>query len=605
MNIARPIDSPPSASHRAAFGTLDDARTILRERFGYPDFRPPQIRAIEAALSGRDALVVLPTGGGKSLCYQVPALVRGGLTVVISPLISLMKDQVEALERRGIAATYLNSTLGAAAASERMARVRDRSVLLLYLSPERLEAGRTLDELAAIGVNLLAVDEAHCISEWGHDFRPSYRRIGTMRHRLGGAQTIALTATATPQVRRDIVQQLALREAEIAVAGFDRPNLAYHVRSLRSEYDKDVQTIRLLHESTAPAIVYTPTRRAVERITSLLIRARLQATAYHAGLTHGMRQRAQDAFMEARTRVIVATSAFGMGIDKSDVRLVVHHAMPGSLEAYYQEAGRAGRDGKDSTCMLLHTASDRTTHDYFLRGTHPERAVVERVWQSLRRIADADGLVPLSPEQFASQSLAGIPARQAAAALRVLTANHLCRVDQPAPGRVWVRLLAAPGRIERELSGDRAFDRELLRALWRGTNARLERGAAVNLDGLPPGFGGAKGLVPILERLEAQQIVTWTRASGRIRLLRSRSAASPPVNWQHLARRQRTDEAKLEAMEGYVHSHHCRRAYMLRYFGDRDARPHCGACDRCLATPPVSLIPTRRTTGRTQSRPRI
>lgn len=605
MDIARPIDSPPSASHRAAFGTLDDARTVLRERFGYPDFRPPQVRAITAAVSGRDALVVLPTGGGKSLCYQVPALVRGGLTVVISPLISLMKDQVEALERRGIAATYLNSTLGAAAASERMARVRDRSVHLLYLSPERLEAGRTLDQLAAVGVHLLAVDEAHCISEWGHDFRPSYRRIGTMRNRLGGLQTIALTATATPQVRRDIVQQLALREPEIAVAGFDRTNLAYHVRSVRSEYDKDTQTIALLRDSAAPAIVYTPTRRAVERITSMLMRARLQATAYHAGLSHGMRQRAQDAFMEERTRVIVATSAFGMGIDKPDVRLVVHHAMPGSLEAYYQEAGRAGRDGMDSTCILLHTASDRTTHEFFLRGTHPERAVVERVWQSLCSIANTDGLVPLSPDQFATQSLAGIPSRQAAAAIRVLTANHLCRVDQPAPGRVWIRLLAAPGRIRRELSGDRTFDRDLLRALWRCTNARLASGAAVNLDGLPPGFGGAKGLVPILERLEAQQFVTWTRASGGIRLLRSRSAASPPVDWQHLARRARTDVAKLEAMEGYVHSHHCRRAYVLRYFGDCDARPHCSACDRCLDTPPDVLVPTHRTAGRTQTRPRI
>ena len=196
------------ARNSTSFGTLVEARAVLRDRFGYPDFRAPQIRAVEAVLSGRDALVVLPTGGGKSLCYQVPALVRGGLTVVISPLISLMKDQVETLEKRGVAAAYINSTLGAAASSDRMARVRDRSLQLLYLSPERLEAGRTLEQLAAVGVNLLAVDEAHCISEWGHDFRPSYRRIGVMRDRLGGLQTIALTATATPQVRRDIVQQL-------------------------------------------------------------------------------------------------------------------------------------------------------------------------------------------------------------------------------------------------------------------------------------------------------------------------------------------------------------------------------------------------------------
>ncbi len=395
MPPARPATPTSSSGRRTAIGTLHEARTVLRERFGHADFRPPQLRAIEAALSGRDALVVLPTGGGKSLCYQVPALVRGGLTVVISPLISLMKDQVEALERRGIPAAYINSTLGAAASSERMARVRDHSLQLLYLSPERLESGRTLDQLAAVGVSLLAVDEAHCISEWGHDFRPSYRRIGSMRDRLGGLQTIALTATATPQVRRDIVQQLVLRDPEIAVAGFDRTNLAYHVRRLRSEHEKDEETIGLLRDTTAPAIVYTPTRKAVERITAMLVRARVHATAYHAGLAHTTRQRAQDAFMEERTRVIVATSAFSMGIDKPDVRLVVHHAMPGSLEAYYQEAGRAGRDGEGSTCILLHTTKDRATHEFFLNSTHPARALVERVWRSLQGMADAEGFVPL------------------------------------------------------------------------------------------------------------------------------------------------------------------------------------------------------------------
>ena len=598
-----PLSTP--AHHATSFGTLDEARAVLRERFGYPDFRPPQIRAVEAVLRGRDALVVLPTGGGKSLCYQVPALVRGGLTVVISPLISLMKDQVETLEKRGVAAAYINSTLGAAASSDRMARVRDRSLQLLYLSPERLEAGRTLEHLAAAGVRLLAVDEAHCISEWGHDFRPSYRRLGVMRDRLGGIQTIGLTATATPQVRRDIVQQLALREPEIAVAGFDRTNLTYHVRRVPGEREKDHETIALLRAESAPAVVYTPTRKAVERITSLLVRARVRATAYHAGLANTARQRAQDAFMEGRTRVIVATSAFGMGIDKPDIRLVVHHAMPGSLEAYYQEAGRAGRDGKDSTCILLHTARDRATHEFFLRGTHPARAVILGVWQTLQSLAGTDGVVPLSPDQFLASGAAALAPREAGAALRILAANHLCRLEQPVRGRVWIRLLASPARVARELSGERAFDREVLRALWRGTNAGIAMGASVNLDGLPPGFGGETGLVPILERLEAQQFVTWRRATGRIKLLCARGSSTPPVNWQHLERRRRTDMARLDAMEGYVYSHHCRRAYVLRYFGDRDARAYCGACDRCLASPAASKFLSRRTTVRARSRPRF
>ncbi|GAB1341287.1 hypothetical protein MASR1M101_04140 [Gemmatimonas sp.] len=567
---------------------MADARMVLQQRFGYPDFRPPQRRAVEAVLSGRDALIVLPTGGGKSLCYQVPALVRGGLTVVVSPLISLMKDQVEALERRGIAAAYINSTLSASATADRMARARSGDLAMLYLSPERLESGRMSDQLHAVGLALLAVDEAHCISEWGHDFRPSYRRIGALRALLGAPQTVALTATATPDVRRDIERQLVLRDAEIVVGGFDRTNLTYHVRSHPTESAKDHAAVALLRAERAPSIVYTPTRKAVERVTGLLVRAGIKATAYHAGLAHTLRQRAQDAFMEERTRVIVATSAFGMGIDKPDVRLVVHHAMPGSLEAYYQEAGRAGRDGKASTCILLYDPADRATHDYFIAGTHPERHAVERTWAALRAAADGDGLVHASVEQVA-RAVPGVSERVAAAALRVLSTHHACNVEPPSPGRIWMRLLAAPTRIAAELVGERDFEREVLRAVWRATRGRVANGAAVDLDGLPPGFGGSMGLVPVLGRLAAQQFVMWTRRGGGVRLSpAARSASSPSIDWPQLAQRRETDVTRLDAMDEYARIHHCRRAYVLRYFGDPDARPHCGACDRCLeATGPL------------------
>ena len=564
------------------FGTLDDARRILRAHFGYPDFRPPQIRAVEAVLSGRDALIVLPTGGGKSLCYQVPALVRGGLAVVVSPLISLMTDQVDTLKRRGVAAAYINSTLGAAATAERMARARDGTLRLLYLSPERLEAGRTLEQLRAIGIRLLAVDEAHCISEWGHDFRPSYRRIGQLRERLGGLQTVALTATATPAVRRDIIAQLALDDPDIVVGGFDRTNLSYEVRTYRRERDKDDALVTALHDQQAPAIVYAPTRKAVERVTALLRRAGLAATAYHAGLEHSARQQAQEAFMAERTRLIVATSAFGMGIDKPDVRLVVHHAMPGSLEAYYQEAGRAGRDGQPGHCLLLYSAADRDTHEFFLEGTHPSRPLVEGVWTVLRGLADDTGHVPLVAEALVRHVAPTFGERAAGAALRVLMANHVCTVEAAAPGRVWVRLLATPERIIREI-GSAHVERELLRALWRAAGRQLEQGAVIDLDGLSPGMGDAGVLVPILERLEARQFVAWIRHGGGMRVARrARRMATPPVNWRQLERRRRTDRERLDAMEAYVHTRHCRRAYVLHYFGDAGARPQCGACDRCF-----------------------
>ena len=578
---------------------------MLLSRFGYPNFRPPQMGAIEAVLSGRDALVVLPTGGGKSLCYQVPALMRRGLTVVVSPLIALMKDQVEALERRGVPAAFINSTLTAAHVSDRIRRARDGSLKLLYLSPERLEVGRLLGDLSAIGVALLAVDEAHCISAWGHDFRPSYRRIGHMRERLGRPQTVALTATATPSVRRDIVRQLALREANVVVAGFDRTNLTYHVQTVVGQASKERVASTWLRTATGPAIMYASTRMDVERLTAALVRGGIRATAYHAGLAGTVRQRAQDAFMDERARVIVATSAFGMGIDKPDVRLVLHHAMPGSLEAYYQEAGRAGRDGKHSTVVLLHDPIDRSTHDFFIDLANPPRPVIERAWQIMRDGADREGFVTLSPAVLASLLGPRSDEQRAAAAMRSLVACGACAIVSPSPGRIRIRLTASPERVQRELVGGLHFEREVLRALWRAVGRQLESGASVDLDGLPPGFGGAVGLVPVLERLEARQIVTWSRTGGGYRLhTKSRDGGWPAINWPELERRRHADVARLDAMEEYAKTRYCRRAFFLRYFGEHGARAQCGACDRCLGTAADALLRCGGRRTRARSYPR-
>jgi ATP-dependent DNA helicase RecQ len=571
------VPTPPS--------TLEQARAVLRRHFGYPDFRPPQLPAVEAVLSGRDALLLLPTGGGKSLCYQVPALLRDGLTIVVSPLISLMKDQVETLDRRGVPAAFLNSTIGAHDVADRMARARDGALKLLYLAPERLDADRTLTALRDIGIALLAVDEAHCISEWGHDFRPSYRKLGTIRERLGGPQTVALTATATPSVRQDIVQQLALRHPKIVVGGFDRTNLTYHVARAPSPRDKDAAAIAWLRRADGPGIVYAPTRTAVERVAAALVRGRVRAVAYHGGLDPALRQRAQDAFMDARAPVIVATNAFGMGIDKPDVRLVVHHAMPGTLEAYYQEAGRAGRDGAHSTCVLLHSVADRRTHEFFIAATHAERRVVERIWRVLREAADATGRVPFGVDTLVTRLPPSVGERPIGAALRVLEASALCTVTPPVRGRIWVRLLATPARIRRELIGVRALERRLLQAFWRLAGHQVETGAVFDLSDLPGVLGGPTGVVPLLERLAAQQFVTWVKQGAELRLDSSRlTAPVPPVDWLALDRRRRAEIRRLDAMQGYAQTRHCRRAFVLRYFGDPDARPRCGACDRCLGT---------------------
>lgn len=577
---------------------LEAARALLRDRFGHPDFRPPQVPAVEAVLGGRDALIVLPTGGGKSLCYQVPALLRGGLTLVLSPLISLMKDQVEALERRGLPAAFINSTLGPGEVADRLARVEDGRIRILYLAPERVKGGRMMRRLREVGVALLAVDEAHCISEWGHDFRPTYRRIGHIRDQLGGPQTVALTATATPDVRADIVRQLGLRAPQVVVAGFDRTNLTYHVAPTRTQHDKDEAAVTWLREAQGPAIVYAPTRKAVERVAGVLNRRRIRAVAYHAGLDDAPRRRAQDAFMSEEVRVIVATSAFGMGIDKPDVRLVVHHAMPGSLEAYYQEAGRAGRDGRPSRCVLLHAYPDRFTHEFFISNAHPDRRVVEQLWRWLVQRADGSGLVADLLEDAVAALPREVGARKVEAALRILQGAGACVPEPPTPGRVWVRLLATPARITRELAGAREYDRELLRALWRAVGRRLADGVSIDLDGLPPGFHGATGVVPVLERLDAEQFVAWSRVGGGWRIPVERlKEATVPVDWTVLERRRQADLERLDSMQQYAQTRYCRRAYLLRYFGDPAAREACAGCDRCLgssAHEPPRVSRTRR-----------
>jgi ATP-dependent DNA helicase RecQ len=565
--------------------SLENARRVLRQSFGYDAFRPGQERAVGAVLSGRDTLVILPTGGGKSICYQVPALMLPGLTVVISPLISLMKDQVDALEARGLPATFINSTLTSNEVADRFARAARGELKLVYLAPERFDVGSAAERLRAMGVSLLAVDEAHCISEWGHDFRPAYLRIRQVRERLGAPPTVALTATATAEVRRDIVRQLALSEPETVITGFDRRNLRYSVVRTRTESDKDLALTQALRESEGLAVVYASTRRAVERITQMLGRRKIRAVGYHAGLDDAHRRDVQEAFMREEARVIVATNAFGMGIDKPNVRLVVHHAMPGTLEAYYQEAGRAGRDGLQSECVLLHAFRDRFTHEFFIKSSYPERETVETVYTELRRAADNTGLARLSTADIASVTRGQVKEREAESALRVLVQGRAIVNEPSTANRLWVRLLASPDRIKRELGEGREAERDLLRALWRVVGSRIQNGATIDPAGLPPGFGGAQGVSALLEELQSRQFVVWERTGGGLRL---RDPGAPlskfPIDWDSLDRHRRADMDKLDSMQRYAYATGCRRGFLLRYFGDPAAMRSCDGCDICLGT---------------------
>lgn len=355
-----------------------DLSQTLQQYFGFTSFRPSQEKIIRSLLAGRDTLAVLPTGGGKSLCYQLPALCRQGLTVVISPLIALMKDQVDTLTQQNIPATMLNSAVSQDDYRARMRALRRGELRLLYVAPERLESTYFLQFLASLPVTMLVVDEAHCISEWGHEFRPSYRTIWRAIEALPRRPVIgAFTATATPRVREDILTELHLHDPAVFVEGFDRPNLYFDVSTEGDGYIADY--VRAHDDDSG--IIYCATRKRVDELYLTLQGTGVDVTKYHAGMSEDARNRAQDDFVYDRCPVIVATNAFGMGIDKSNVRYVLHAQLPASMEAYYQEAGRAGRDGEPSECILLYHGGDVRTRKYIIDHNPSDPDALRRLYE--------------------------------------------------------------------------------------------------------------------------------------------------------------------------------------------------------------------------------
>jgi ATP-dependent DNA helicase RecQ len=363
--------------------TLTDAQTALERHFNFSRFREGQAEVIRALFAGFDTIAVMPTGGGKSLCYQLPALLLSGTTIVISPLIALMKDQVDALTAREIAATFINSSVSVEEQRARVRAMQQGKYKLVYIAPERFRNERFVEALRGVEVSLFAVDEAHCISQWGHDFRPDYRRLKEAVEKMSRPQIIALTATATPTVREDIAKQLALKTPASFVAGFDRHNLTLRVLQCKNENERLNRAAQIVEHATGPGIIYAATRKTVEEVAGKLQARGVKVMAYHAGLGDQTRARIQERFMGDELKAIVATNAFGMGIDKSDLRFVTHYNVPGSIEAYYQEVGRAGRDGLPSVCTLLFNYVDKRVHEFFLEGSHPGRDVVESVYSCL------------------------------------------------------------------------------------------------------------------------------------------------------------------------------------------------------------------------------
>jgi ATP-dependent DNA helicase RecQ len=419
-------------------------------RFGHDALRPGQADVIADIFAGKPVIGVMPTGAGKSLCFQLPAIVlgdRGGVTLVVSPLIALMKDQVDALRARGIAACALTSAAGADEQREILDGIRAGMFTLVYVAPERFRSPRFVDALRAVAANiaLVAIDEAHCISEWGHDFRPDYRRLGEVIRDLKPPRIAAFTATATPEVRDDIAAQLGIPDAQLHVRGFDRPNLYYSVVTAGGAADKTDKLAELVRmRDGGVALVYAATRKNAEAYAQALKRAGMRARVYHAGLEGEVRERAQDVFMSGQLDVIVATNAFGMGVDKSDIRLVVHADIPRSPEAYYQEAGRGGRDGKPTRCVLLFNHGDIRLQEFLIDASYPSPELLRGLW---RLLADQPKLGLLTRdeedlEQRLKPHLPGSPSNAAVgAAIRILEKHGmLVRDDErlaasrPQPG---------------------------------------------------------------------------------------------------------------------------------------------------------------------------
>jgi ATP-dependent DNA helicase RecQ len=558
------------------------ALELLKIHYGFNYFRPGQERAIESVLSGKSTVVIMPTGGGKSLCYQLPALVLDGVTLVISPLIALMKDQVDSLEKQGIPATFINSSISQSKAYERLEKVKNGFYKLLYIAPERFYNKEFMEALVGIKVSLFAVDEAHCISEWGHDFRPSYLKLREVIEYLNRPTVLALTATATPEVREDIIKQLSLNNPEVIVTGFARPNLQFG--AIRATDARKPQFVldAISSARDKPGIIYVGTRARADELLQILLENNIEAVSYHAGMDPSDRKWVQDSFMSDKAKVIVATNAFGLGIDKPNIRFVIHYDMPGTVEAYYQEAGRAGRDGKPSFCLLLYSPRDRYLREFFIKGDNPPPDVVLEIYEIL--INYGSDTVLITYAELKEMLSDDVPEIAIGTAIKILEREGYIARSREKNGNAYLRLVSDFNSALNSLGPRAKLQRKILEKLYDRFKNDLISGWNVNFDETADILEIKKeSLRRLVKKLADLGLVEYNPPFKGTVIKILKRVEKGEVNIDFSAMREKLKKAykKLDIMESYIYHSGCRQKYILDYFRDSEARI-CRKCDNCL-----------------------
>ncbi|AXP06487.1 RecQ family ATP-dependent DNA helicase [Pseudomonas fluorescens] len=553
--------------------------STLEQVFGYPQFRPGQEAAIGAVLAGRSAAAIFPTGSGKSLCYQLPALLLPHLTVVVSPLLALMQDQLAFLKRHGIAAASIDSARGRDETSDAMARARSGGLKILMISVERLKNERFRNFLQQVPISLLVVDEAHCISEWGHNFRPDYLKLPDYQHQFNIPQVLLLTATATPKVIADMQAKFAIAATDVVTTGFYRPNLNLLVEPVRGA-DKRARLVQWLGERAGqPSIVYVTLQRTAEQIAEHLGRHGIEAEAYHAGLPHEQREAIQQRFMGGRSNCIVATIAFGMGIDKSDIRNVVHFDLPKSIENYSQEIGRAGRDGQPSDCLVLANRDSLNVLENFVYGDTPELAGIRCVLDELKAAAP-DGQWEFLLGPLADQSnIRQLPLKT------LLVQLELRRLIAPRYAyfaEYRFKFLVEPHELLERFEGER---RDFVSAIIQ-TSSRARTWATVNFDGMYQQYHAERNRV--VKALDYFQEKGWIELESK-QMTEVYSVLEADLDAQVLSaelhayftRHEHSEIARIHAMLELFATDHCLGYRLAQYFGDDNAPRQCGHCSVC------------------------